>query len=130
MVWGYGRNTWPKIQTAPSIDNYFLLLWLMHGLVAVAFFAAIIVLTAFRLVRYEMRRPPPQLRGGSFGFTLAGIYVALLVTLGTVYMGLQAIPLFAIVTGWSEGYLVQAGPEAPAVAVEAAAPFSFRRVVT
>lgn len=134
MVWGYGRNTWPKISTAPSIDNYFLLLWLMHGLVAVGFFVAAMALTTFRLVRSDMRRPPPQPSGSGFGFTLAGIYVALFVTLGTVYMGLQAIPLFAIVTGWSDGYLQHSDQEglAPAAAHAAVLEprFAFRRVVT
>lgn len=134
LVWGYGRNTWPKISTAPSIDNYFLLLWLMHGLVAVGFFVAAMVLTSFRLVRSDMRRPPPQPIGSGFGFTLAGIYVALFVTLGTVYMGLQAIPLFAIVTGWADGYLLHAqreGVAAAAVPVATLEPrFAFRRVVT
>jgi hypothetical protein len=131
MVWGYGRNTWPKIPTAPSIDNYFLLLWLMHGIVAVALFTVTILLTGYRLVRCDMRRPPPAVTGSSFGFTLAAIYLALVVTLATVYMGLQAIPVFAIVTGWADGYLLAAGREVASPAFQAipAAPFAFKRVV-
>ncbi|MDQ1469016.1 MAG: hypothetical protein QOJ99_496, partial [Bryobacterales bacterium] len=57
----------------------------------------------------------------SLGFTLAAIYVGIAVTIATVYMGLTVTPLFALLTGWSEGYLVC--PEAPNPL------FSFRRVV-
>ena len=124
--WGYGRNTWPRVDGAPSIDNYYLLLCLMHGLVAVGFFLAINILTVFRLVRVDMRSPIAYPLGSSLGFTLAGIYVIYLVTLGTVYMGLQAIPVFAIVTGWSEGYLLtRSSSRKSAVQVQ----YSFERVV-
>ncbi|HVW84203.1 MAG TPA: O-antigen ligase family protein [Bryobacteraceae bacterium] len=130
-VWGYGRNTWPKIHTAPSIDNYYLLLTLMHGLVAVAFLVAIMIVMVFRLIRFELRAPPVGPPGSSLGFTLAGIYIAIAITIGTVYLGLQTVPLFAIVTGWAEGYLTCA--PAAATAREAVparvVPFAFRRVV-
>jgi hypothetical protein len=131
-IWGYGRNTWPKIPTAPSVDNYYLLLTLMHGLVAVGFLVTIMGVTTIRLFRFEMRLPPSVPKGSSLGFTLAGIYVAIAVTIGTVYLGLQAVPLFAIITGWSEGYLCAAPDQASKMTPEKVAtarPFAFRRVV-
>jgi hypothetical protein len=71
--------------------------------------------------------------GGSLGFTLAGIYLVYAITLATVYMGMQAIPLFAIVTGWSEGYLVANSktrtPRQSRVVVSNRPEFSFRRVI-
>ena len=124
--WGYGRNTWPRVAGAPSIDNYYLLLCLMHGLVAVGFLISIIILTTFRLIRVEMRSPVTYPLGGSLGFALAGIYLVYVVTLGTVYMGLQAIPVFAIITGWSEGYLIR-HPSTASSAAEVQ--YSFERVV-
>ncbi len=124
--WGYGRNTWPRVPGAPSIDNYYLLLCLMHGLVAVGFFVVIILLMIVRLVFTDMRRPISCPLGSSLGFTLAAIYIVYAVALGTVYMGLQAIPVFAILTGWSEGYLItQSAANDRAVA----AGYSFHRVV-
>jgi hypothetical protein len=134
VVWGYGRNTWPKIPTAPSIDNYYLLLTLMHGLVAVAFLVTIMLVMVVKLFRFEMARPPGEPRGSSLGFTLAGIYIAIAVTIGTVYLGLQAVPLFAIVTGWSDGYLcsgVGAGSVSQNTPIQmpSARPFAFRRIV-
>jgi hypothetical protein len=130
-VWGYGRNTWPKNPTAPSIDNYYLLLWLMHGLIADGLLLTIMLAMTFRLVRYELRSPVIYPLGSSLGFTLAGIFIVYLVTIATVYMGLQTIPVFALITGWSEGYLT--GKRHGAIAATGietpAPPFTFRRVV-
>lgn len=129
---GWGRNTWPRVADMKSIDNYYLLLALMHGLIADALLVLIVVGTTVRLVRFEMRGPLPRVRGASFGFTLAGIFVAFGVTIGTVYVGLTLIPVFALMTGWAEGYLlsgkpVQAG--APAFKNPAGPKFAFRRVL-
>ncbi len=129
-IFGYGRNTWPKNPTAPSIDNYYLLLCLMHGLIAVGLLLAIMITMTFRLVRLEMSSPVVYPLGSSLGFALAGIFIVYMVTIATVYMGLQTIPVFALITGWSEGYLIgkrrtMAPPYVPVVA-----PFGFQRVVS
>jgi len=123
-AWGYGRNTWPKDPTAPSIDNYYLLLCLMHGLVALVLLLTIMITTTYRLVRVEIRLPVTYPLGSSLGFTLAGIFIIYAVTIATVYMGMQTIPIFAIITGWSEGYLLGVRD-----AGTPASPFTFRRVV-
>jgi dolichyl-phosphate-mannose--protein O-mannosyl transferase len=116
-----------------SIDNYYLLLALMHGFVGDALLVLILLGTIFRLVRFEMQRPPPKIRGSSFGFTLAGIFLAFGVTIATVYVGLTAMPVFALMTGWAEGYLLNTAPAAVgarvAVATVATPKFAFRRVV-
>ena len=126
-TWGYGKNTWPKDPTAPSIDNYYLLLWLMHGLIAVALLLLIMITTTFRLVRMEMQAPIFYPLGSSLGFTLAGIFVMYAVTIATVYMGLQTIPIFALITGWSEGYLL--GERYPTPRFVAPPAFTFNRVL-
>ena len=124
---GYGRNTWPQDPTAPSIDNYYLLLCLMHGLIAVGLLLGIMVLMTVRLVRLEMRSEVTYPLGSSLGFTLAGIFVVYAVTIATVYMGLQTVPIFAIITGWSEGYLL--GERYPSYPHVPPPPFNFRRIV-
>jgi hypothetical protein len=90
----------------PSIDNYYLLLALMHGLPAVAFFMSIMAAMTIRLMAAGMRQLPPIRPGSSLAFTLAGIYVGIAFAVATVYMGKQVIPLFAMLTGWSEGFLL------------------------
>ena len=105
-VWGWGRNTWPKVPGMPSIDNYYLLLALMHGLPAMVFFTSIVAAMTIRLMLAGMRQLPPIRPGSSLAFTLAGIYLGIAFAVATVYMGKQVIPLFAMLTGWSEGYLL------------------------
>ncbi|MES1258207.1 MAG: O-antigen ligase family protein [Acidobacteriota bacterium] len=129
---GWGRNAWPKVTGMPSIDNYYLLLALMHGFIADGLMIAMILLMPFRLIRFELRRPAPAIRGSSLGFTLAGIYVAFGVTIATVYLGLTAVPVFAVMTGWAEGYLLSSGASqvvSGALPVAAHRKFAFRRVM-
>jgi hypothetical protein len=126
-TWGYGRNTWPQDPTAPSIDNYYLLLLLMHGAFAVGLLVTIMVTMTFRLIRLELRSPVSVPAGSSLGFTLAAMFVIYGVTIATVYMGLQAIPVFAIMAGWSEGYLI--GVRYPYVLDRPKATFTFQRIV-
>ena len=90
----------------PSIDNYYLLLAIMHGTPALVCLLGVIFVTPIRLFLFEMKQTARGPRGSSFGFTLISIYVAIGWTIATVYMGAQLMPLLFIVTGWAEGYLV------------------------
>jgi hypothetical protein len=132
---GWGRSTWPKVDGMKSIDNYYLLLALMHGMIADSLLIVIIFGTAIRLVRFEMKLAPPNVRGSSFGFTLAGIFIGFAITIATVYVGLTALPVFAVITGWAEGYMLFGSASEPVgqvgrTAAAGAAPnFAFRRVV-
>ena len=132
---GWGRNTWPKVDGMKSIDNYYLLLALMHGMIADSLFIVIVLGTAFRLVRFEMKRPRPKIRGSSFGFTLAGIFAGFAITVATVYVGLTAMPVFALMTGWAEGYMIwgsrseMVGQPVQAEAAAVTAKFAFDRVL-
>lgn len=129
-VWGYGLNTWPKDPSAPSIDNSYLLMCLMHGVIAAGLLVAIMLTTTFRLVRFEMRSPVVYPLGSSLGFTLAGMFVVYFVTIATVYMGLQTIPVFAIIAGWSEGYLMGNRRSIAPESKLGGPPYYFNRVVT
>jgi drug/metabolite transporter (DMT)-like permease len=63
-----------------------------------------------RLFREGMRVPFDALpRGGSLAFTFVGIFVAIAITIATVFMGNQLMPLFALIAGWAEGFLVYSG---------------------
>ncbi len=119
-VWGWGQNTWPRVPGMPSIDNHFLNLAIRHGFIAVGFFCAIILAVAARLCLYCMRsrRDSP---GNPLAFTLLAAHLAIAVSIATVFLGLQAQPLFFILCGWSE---------ALARAEEPLTFFRFRRVLT
>jgi hypothetical protein len=101
---GWGRNTWPKVPGMPSIDNYFLLLTLMHGAITTGLFLALFLWSGLRLLRMGMKEP---IGTNSLSFTFAGIQIAILVSLVTVYLGEQAIPVTFLVLGWAEAHLQQ-----------------------
>jgi hypothetical protein len=134
-VFGWGRNTWPKVAGMPSIDNHYLLIALMHGLVALFSLWAIMGLTSVRLFLHSMKRPPPRPYGSDFGFTLLSVYAVYALTILTVYMGEQTVPIFFIFTGWADGYLLRRRAEAPrtlgaAQAATARPAHAWRRVLT
>jgi hypothetical protein len=111
---GWGRNGWPKVPGMPSIDNYYLLLCLMHGVPAALLLVAILVLLQARLLYNGFRSAPAFPEGSSLSFTLAGIFTGFMFAILTVYMGDNVVPIFFTLVGFSEGYL-KAGGDAAAL---------------
>ncbi len=133
-LWGWGRGGAPKIPGMESTDNQFLLLALNHGLVAMLLFLAIFAWHITKLLKLGLKLPREDATA-LLAFNLAGAYVVFLVSLATVYHGMQTVQLFFLIAGWSDGLLTYGGGSAvPAVAGAAPAvearPYSFRRVVT
>jgi hypothetical protein len=128
-AFGWGRNTWPKVGGMESIDNYYLLLALMHGIIALALLLFIMAWMAIRLIHKGLKEPASRC---SLPFTFAGIIVMMFVSLGTVYLGEQPMPAFFFILGWAEAYLqrqaIQQSYE-PAKA-EPRAQSSFRHVMS
>jgi hypothetical protein len=130
---GYGRANFPVIAGMPSVDNYYLLLALWHGFIATAVLVILLFGTTVRLFRRGFREAKLGLPQPSLSFTLAGIFVALIFTLGTVYMGTQVIPMVAMLIGWSDAYLfapIRMESQNSPVAIEPAVAFRFARVIT
>jgi hypothetical protein len=125
---GWGRNTWPKLPGMASIDNYFLLLSLMHGLLATGLLLFLFLWQGVRLFRRGMVEPHDS---NSLALTFAGILLAVFVTLGTVYLGEQVMPMLFVILGWSEAYLQRAPLRraAPARAATVGAPMPRLRVI-
>ncbi|MCP3018484.1 O-antigen ligase family protein [Cupriavidus basilensis] len=120
LALGWGRNTWPKVPGMPSIDNYYLLLSLMHGLVATGLLLFIMAWCAWRLLRRGLAQASPRTPGAvpnpnALAFAMLGIVLAVFLALGTVYLGEAVMPLFFFVIGWAEGYLQD--PREPGVAM-------------
>ncbi len=108
-MFGWGRNGWPKILGMPSIDNYYLLLALMHGIPATALLLTILFLMMARLLRNGLRAGGLKPIGSSLSFRLAGIYAGFAFAVLTVYMGDNVIPIFFTLTGFADGYLMANG---------------------
>jgi len=102
---GWGRNTWPKVGGMESIDNYYLLLALMHGLLALGL---LVMLMAWMLIRLLRRGLQEAAGAASLSFTFASIIIMVFISLGTVYLGEQVMPAFFLVLGWPENFLQRA----------------------
>ena len=128
---GWGRNTWPKLAGMASIDNYYLLLSLMHGVLVTGLLVTLMGWMGVRLFRTGMTEP---LESNSLAFTFLGIIIAFAVSIVTVYLGEAVVPAFFLMLGWAEGYMQGQGhrgiggraAEQPA---QKPAPFKFRRVI-
>lgn len=129
-AFGWGRNGWPKVPGMPSIDNYYLLLSLMHGVTALALLLSIFIWMIARLGRYGWARPWSS-PGGSLAFSLLGGYLAVMVSIATVYLGMQAVQVLFLMTGWAEGLVLsRSGDAAQAGCEPVAAPVPrFKRVM-
>lgn len=129
-LWGWGLTKWPQVDGMPSIDNYYLLLLLMHGTLALSLFLGLLLLMLARLLTHALTRPNPEPLGSSLAFTLAGAYVAYMISVATVYMGLQTMPFLFLLTGWAESYL-HSGRESylTTTPVSQTPAFRFRRIL-
>ncbi|MCK5876212.1 MAG: O-antigen ligase family protein [Candidatus Marithrix sp.] len=105
FYWGYGNLTFPRIPGQRSIDNHYLLLFLKHGIFGLGFFLAIMFIMMLRLFIHSMSQPINNLPGSSLGFTLLSLYVVMLISVATVWMGGQTLHLFFLIVGWSDAYL-------------------------
>jgi hypothetical protein len=104
-AFGWGLTGWPKLPGMPSIDNYYLLISLMHGVTALGLLLAIFIWLIVRLGRYGAARPWAS-PSGSLAFSLLGAYLAVMVSIATVYLGMQATQVLFLMTGWAEGLLL------------------------
>jgi O-Antigen ligase len=130
-AFGWGRNGWPRVPGMPSIDNYYLLLSLMHGVTALALLLSVFIWMIARLGRYGWARPWSS-PSGSLAFSLLGAYLAAMVSIATVYLAMQAVQVLFLMTGWAEGLVLGRGDQAAQSrkdTVAAAPPTRFKRVM-
>jgi hypothetical protein len=126
---GWGLTTWPKVGGMESIDNYYLLLSLMHGLPAMLMLVLMLLGGAAQCLRRGLAEPAGT---HSPAFAFAGILVAIFVSLATVYLGEQVLPLLFFLLGWAQGWLraedgATASAGKPATPLPAAS--AFRNVI-
>lgn len=130
---GWGTSGWPKDPGMPSIDNYYLLLSLMHGFIATGILITILLSTVVRLYRNGLENALLDAPARSLSFALAGIYAGLGFALATVYMGLNVIPIFFMLTGFTEGFLLAGGDRTLRSRVQVSSReqrrFDFQRIV-
>ena len=109
FLWGWGKENWPQVTGQKSIDNHYLLLYLENGIIAVTSFFLVFLYTSIKLFIRVMSQPLVEPVGSSLGFSLLSVLVVFAISVATVYLGQQLMPMFFLFVGWSEAYLFHRG---------------------
>ena len=107
--WGWGITQMPMFEAMPSIDNYYLYLTLLHGIMTLFFFVALLLILWVRLVKKGISKNLTDKRR-MLAFTFLGIFSAIFIVLGTVYIDDQISEILFILVGWSESFLISREP--------------------
>lgn len=99
-VWGWGEN-FPQVPGQSSIDNEYLLVALMEGMAGLAAFSLLSVSTVLRLGSIALTTTDEDDR--TFAFAMLGIFIGILGTISTVFLGNQTYELFFFLAGWAQG---------------------------
>ncbi len=111
-AWGWGQD-FPRVGGQGSIDNEYLFIFLTQGWVGLLSFTALCLGTLANLVLAILANTLKRDR--YFAFSLLGIFIGLLVTIFTVFLGNQPYELFFLLLGWSQAVRVRQA-EAPQLA--------------
>lgn len=106
MWLGWGLQNFPKEGNMASIDNNYLFLWILNGLLGLLPFLGILFWGSLRLVRKGILSVRTAPLTSSLAIVFFAIYVSFAVVCSTVYLGLQVESLFYLFVGWSEGFLL------------------------
>jgi len=111
---GWGVGGWPTVRNRESVDNQYLLMSLDHGLLTTGVFVLLLGSALVRLLRHGLVRKG-RLDDGRLAITLLAAILCVGVSIGTVWLGAQTMPLLFLLLGWAESVL-QAGAGQPAAA--------------
>jgi hypothetical protein len=124
---GYGLH-FHTVDGQVSIDNEYLNLALTQGYLGLGIFALLILITGGRLVRTIVTSRDRT--ETSFALCLLAVFVTIVLSIATVYLGFQTFTLFFLIAGWAQELQparALATASEPAVAY-APVRFAFRRV--
>jgi hypothetical protein len=115
-AWGWGQKI-PIIAGQDSIDNEYLRVYLAQGYVGLAAFLLLILDTVVSLLLFSMKTT--VIRERHFIFSLLAIVAGYMFILATVYMGMQTIPIFFLLVGWSQSIRFSRAREVAVQKIEA-----------
>lgn len=101
-AWGWG-NSFPHPGGQESVDNEYLLVWLLQGYVGLTALILIFVEGIVSFVRAGIKARSFQER--YFILTLFGILLGLAACVSTVWLADQAYEIFFLIIGWSQALL-------------------------
>jgi hypothetical protein len=123
--WGWGSSDWPRVSGAESVDNWYLLLALMHGLTGLLLFVLMLVVPIWRMLWIGMVDDSLTPDRRALLFNLSAIIVTIGVAVATVFLGSQLYPLLFLFLGWSDAALVCRSERS----MMTAPAFAFRKVI-
>jgi hypothetical protein len=88
-----------------SVDNHYLLLALTYGKYVLALFVVLLVWMVTRLVLFCISHPG-RIFPGSMALMFLGIYIVVIISIATVWLGAQTPQLLFLITGWSEALIL------------------------
>ncbi|MBC8414282.1 MAG: O-antigen ligase family protein [Nitrospira sp.] len=86
---GHGRQGIPVVGGQKSVDNQYLFISLLHGVLAMYLFVAMTIFLSARLLYYGWTHPPDH-KSGQLAWMLTACAGTWFITLATVYMGGQS----------------------------------------
>ena len=108
-LWGWGIE-FPRAGTQDSVDDEFLFVSLVQGIVGLAAFSIITLGALYNCAMAAIFNPTKADR--SFAFTMLGILVGMVITMFTVFLGNQTYEIFFLLAGWSQAIRVRPAREA------------------
>lgn len=103
-AWGWGWD-FPHVGGQGSIDNEYLYLAITQGFVGVIAFCLLAIEAVVRLILAAAFGPTQPDR--YFAYSMLGIELGIILTIFTVFLGLQAFELFFLLAGWSQSVWVR-----------------------
>jgi hypothetical protein len=126
--WGHAAPSWPKVPGMVSIDNAYLFMMLLHGVVYAAIFAAFLAIMVLRLVWAGLHSEPKKC---AELFMLAGVMVSFAIAFATVWMPADTQGIVFLFAGWAEGRILERSLEVrQEIRVARALPYRFETVYT
>ncbi len=108
-AWGWGQD-FPRKEGQESIDNEYLFVALTQGWVGLLSFCMLAAGALYHLVMAAIYNPTKRDR--YFAFSLLGIFIGLLVTVFTVFLGNQPYELFFLLLGWAQALRIRPAEKA------------------
>jgi hypothetical protein len=106
-AWGWGQD-FPRVGGQGSIDNEYLFVALTQGWVGLLSFCILCLAALGNMLMAAIFNPTKRDR--YFAFSLLGVFIGLLVTIFTVFLGNQPYELFFLILGWSQAVRVRKAP--------------------
>ncbi len=110
---GWGRLGWPQDKFQWSVDNYYLLLALNHGIISVTCFTSLFLYLMAKLLNRALHQPTSKTPETEFSMTLLALLVAHLIFIATVALFQTNLTLLFILFGWCDAYLQTSSQPVP-----------------